>query len=206
MRVSGMLWDYSLVMQDEETQSYWSHILGECTEGNYKGKKLEMIPSVLTDFGTWKREHPNSTIMDWPSFQDQNWKTDVYEKLSHDKFAIGLIGETEKLHFVFSDLLQNPVVEFELDSVPLVLRFNPKTGAGWCYERRLDGRTLSFKIEDEQWLDSETGSEWTVSGLAASGPLQGKQLNHVVSIATQTGAWKTFHPDSKRWDPEQDKP
>ena len=197
-----MLWDYSLVMQDEESGSYWSHILGDCTEGQHKGKSLEMIPSVLTGFANWTREHPDTTVMDWPSFQDQNWKSDTYEVLSHDKFAIGLVGDHETSHFVFSDLLEHPVVNFEFEGQPLVLRFNPETGAGWCFHRELDTQRLSFKLENKAWIDNETGSVWSVSGIAQSGPLQGKKLKHVVSIATQTSAWNTFHPDSVRWSPD----
>ena len=42
-QVSGKLWNRSLVMRDLETGSLWSHILGECMEGELMGKKLELI-------------------------------------------------------------------------------------------------------------------------------------------------------------------
>ena len=47
--VSGMLWNRSLVMLDQETKSLWSHILGQAMRGPLKGTRLEVIPSTMTD-------------------------------------------------------------------------------------------------------------------------------------------------------------
>ena len=45
--VSGMLWQRSLVMQDKETGSLWSHILGEAMRGSLKGTSLEQRAADL---------------------------------------------------------------------------------------------------------------------------------------------------------------
>jgi flavorubredoxin len=60
--VSGLLWNRSLVMVDEETSSLWSHLLGEAMDGPLKGKVLRSIPSTMTDWTTWKSRHPESTV------------------------------------------------------------------------------------------------------------------------------------------------
>jgi hypothetical protein len=44
--VSGKLWRNSLIMEDKETGSLWSHITGEALEGAMKGQHLKTIPSV----------------------------------------------------------------------------------------------------------------------------------------------------------------
>ncbi len=202
LRVSGMLWDYSLIMQDEETESLWSHILGECMEGQYKGKSLEMLPAVLTDLSSWREDHPNSTVMNWPHGFRQNWKRDAYEKLSYDKFAIGLSVGDKKMHFRFPDLRQQPLVNFTFADRPMVLRFDPNTGAAWCYDRVFEGKTLEFELREAEMVDLESGSVWNrQSGLALSGPHQGKRLGAVVVIPSQVHAWLTFHPKSAPWIP-----
>ena len=42
---NGMLWNRSLVMYDRETESSWSHILGEAMDGKMKGATLDHVPS-----------------------------------------------------------------------------------------------------------------------------------------------------------------
>lgn len=61
--VSGRLWRNSLVMQDEETGTYWSHVTGEAIEGPLKGKRLETIPAVQTTWKAWRAEHPNTEVL-----------------------------------------------------------------------------------------------------------------------------------------------
>ena len=63
LSVSGKLWDRSLVMQDHETKSLWSHILGEAMNGNLKGAKLKRLPSDMVTWGKWKAAHPNTTAL-----------------------------------------------------------------------------------------------------------------------------------------------
>ena len=56
--VSGKLWRNSLIMQDKETGSLWSHVTGECLEGEYEGMQLEMIPVVQTSWQQWSPSIP----------------------------------------------------------------------------------------------------------------------------------------------------
>ena len=63
-QVSGQLWQRSLVMRDLETESLWSHILGECMQGELKGKKLELIPAEMTTWKQWLADHPQTTVLD----------------------------------------------------------------------------------------------------------------------------------------------
>src|SRR3546814_12418300 len=48
------------------------------------------------------------------------------------------------------------------------------------YERRVDGRTLTFEVAGEGTLrDAETGSTCSITGLATAGELAGRQLEAV---------------------------
>ena len=52
-QVSGKLWRNAFIMQDRETGSSWSHILGTCLDGPAKGQELEKLPSVQTTWAKW---------------------------------------------------------------------------------------------------------------------------------------------------------
>ena len=61
---SGGLMHASLVMQDKETDSYWSIMTGDALAGELKGTQLVELPygSKMT-WGDWKAEHPKTVIL-----------------------------------------------------------------------------------------------------------------------------------------------
>jgi hypothetical protein len=65
-----------------------------------------------------------------------------------------------------------------------------------AFDRRLDGRVLSFEARDDAIFDAETGSRWTPLGQAVEGPLSGKQLAGVAGGVHFAFAWLAFRPDS----------
>ena len=60
LTVSGMLWNRSLVMQDKETGSLWSHLLGRAMRGDLQGQRLDRLPGLMTDWKTWRELYPQT--------------------------------------------------------------------------------------------------------------------------------------------------
>lgn len=88
--VSGKLWRNSLIMQDKETGSLWSHITGECLDGELKGAQLEMIPVVQTSWAEWSADHPNTRVLK----KSEEIKSSGYEKYFADPDRTGLFRTT----------------------------------------------------------------------------------------------------------------
>ena len=65
--VSGLLHDSDLVMYDRTTDSLWQQITGEAVMGPAMGQTLEEVPATITEWSTWKSEHPGTRVMDPPS-------------------------------------------------------------------------------------------------------------------------------------------
>jgi len=84
--VSGKLWRNSLIMQDRETGSLWSHITGECLEGQYVGTTLTMIPVVQTAWGQWLTDHPDTRVLE----KSSEIKSSRYERYFRDPERNGL--------------------------------------------------------------------------------------------------------------------
>jgi len=84
--VSGKLWRNSLIMQDKETGSLWSHITGECLEGEYLGTQLEMIPVVQTSWSQWSGDHPATRVLK----KSEEITSSQYEKYFDDPERTGL--------------------------------------------------------------------------------------------------------------------
>jgi hypothetical protein len=86
--VSGKLWRNSLIMQDKETGSLWSHVTGVCLEGEYKGTQLEMIPVVQTTWSQWVADHPETRVLK----KSEEIKSAPYQRYFDDPEKTGLFS------------------------------------------------------------------------------------------------------------------
>ncbi len=69
-------------------------------------------------------------------------------------------------------------------------------GATGVFDALLDGRKLTFQVQEEEIVDAETGSSWNILGQATGGPLQGRQLEPVVHGNHFWFSWAAFKPDT----------
>jgi len=69
-------------------------------------------------------------------------------------------------------------------------------GSVGVFLSRVDGQVLTFEHNGEAFVDSTTGSEWSITGEAISGPLRGTQLLRVPQFDTFWFAWSTYQPDT----------
>ncbi len=76
-----------------------------------------------------------------------------------------------------------------------------EVGAAVAYSRVLDGTTLDFEFKDGKIIDTQTGSEWNIFGLAIAGELEGKQLTPVVSVNHFWFSWAAFKPETRIYQP-----
>jgi hypothetical protein len=62
---SGLLYESSKLMFDEETKSLWSTLQGKPVIGALAGSPLELAfaPVVTTRWGEWRREHPGTSVL-----------------------------------------------------------------------------------------------------------------------------------------------
>ena len=62
---SGMLYRSNKLMYDRATETLWHQFRGEPVAGPLadSGVRLEILPSVLTTWGQWLAEHPDTTVI-----------------------------------------------------------------------------------------------------------------------------------------------
>ena len=75
-------------------------------------------------------------------------------------------------------------------------------GASGVFQSLVDGRALTFQRPggpDSPIKDLETGSTWSITGLATTGPLAGTQLNPVAHGDHFWFAWAAFSPRTTIW-------
>lgn len=84
--VSGKLWRNSMIMQDLETNSLWSHVTGECLEGELVGTHLTMVPMVQTSWTKWVAAHPDTRVLK----KSEEVKSSRYESYFQDPERTGI--------------------------------------------------------------------------------------------------------------------
>lgn len=199
--VSGQLWQRSLVMYDKETESSWSHILGEAMAGPLKGSELEQIPSVITAWKNWRQGHPAGTVALLPPVS-RRFTKEFFRDL--DAFVLGISQDNNSAHWRFSTLKSAPVRYETWLGERVVIFYDRPTATARMFLQKLGGRLLTFDLNStaEQISvlarDNETGSTWNiVTGVATAGPLAGQHLTPQPAFTSFRRAWITFHPQSE---------
>ncbi len=219
--VSGMLYRNGLIMYDRETESLWSHIVGQAIGGEYQGTQLTLIPTLHTDWQSWQELHPETLVVS-PGLYGSDPYTGYYtsasqgvigrpggldrdDELHPKEYVIGvrLMGQVKA--YPFSVLNREPVVNDQIGEVPVAVWFDSKTTSGAVFDRRLtDELILTFEptLTPQRVQDQETHSEWDMlTGLAVEGELAGAQLEQVPITYSFWFGWVDYHTDSEVYKP-----
>ena len=113
--------------------------------------------------------------------------------------------------FPFPVLETEQVVNYTINGTDVVVLFKPGTvsaldrtliidakevGSTGVFDAELDGQKLTFRLENGQFVDDQTGSTWNILGEAIEGELAGKSLNGIVHGNHFWFAWGAFNPDT----------
>lgn len=132
----GALYGNALTMFDHATGSVWSQISGEALLGPLAGETLELVSSTLTDWGTWRREHPGTLALD-----AEGGMTGFDVDDTH--IVIELDGQS--LAVPVRRLREHGVANVELGGVAVAVVAEPVPGGWWAvYSRQLDDRLVTL--------------------------------------------------------------
>ena len=195
-----MLWQRSLVMVDQETQSLWSHLLGKSMRGKLEGTVLETLPGTIMTWKAWKASYPNTTVL----ALDRTAREFVKEfHESPGRFVLGLRSLRSAAAYPFDILKKHQLVEDTFEDKPVVIFFDAEGTGGRAYSREANGRTLTFNFTEGKILDKESNSTWNLQGHCLHGPLKGTKLKEIPAIPSFAKAWREFYPQSKTYKAER---
>ena len=198
----------TLLMYDKQTNSRWSQLFGEAIEGEMKGKALEKLPSTMTTWKQWRQLHPDTTVYVKRSEPyEPDFTSDYFARITQSEegpvrgedLIIGVEGLVEARAYLARRLARDGrLQEDELEGKPILIYLSDDLTTARVYQRKIGDRTLTFELADDERLrDRETGSAWNpMTGTAVSGPMQGEELNPVITTYSLWFAWKRYRPDT----------
>jgi hypothetical protein len=174
--VSGLLYNSDVLLYDRQTESLWSQIMMEAVAGPMTGEKLEMIPTMNTSWGEWKRKYPDTAVLT----ENTGYQRD-YSKNPYPGYA-----QSGQLYFD---------VEKKDD------RFHPKE---MIIGIELNGKFKAYpfselaKMEDGQLEDRFQGHDLLINYQhdSKSATISNRQKEELPALTTFWFAWYAFHPET----------
>ena len=123
--------------------------------------------------------------------------------------VLGLVNGSDALAVPFSALDLSPTANVTIGGEPVAVFWQRGTssplssadvalgrdvGAAVAFDARLEGRTLTFRAERGAFIDEQTGSAWSITGEALSGPLTGSRLSVHPHVNSFWSCWSAFQP------------
>ena len=152
----GALYGGALTLWDHGTGTVWSQITGEAIVGPLTGARLELVPSVLTDWATWRQTHPNTLGLDADGGSAGFNVDDTYIVV---EFADDVLGvPVEQLRDV-------GVVNVTLSGVPVAVVAQEAPGGWWgVYSRQLGQRIVTLELDGQYLIERDGPGRWFVRG------------------------------------------
>lgn len=211
------------VFKDRETGSQWQQTISTAISGPLKGTRMEVYPFLLTRWGEWRKQHPDTLVLkplpgyeermaSMNKFINQGWQLAVSDKpapagaFGHDtrlrarEIILGLeIGDRSKA-FPLSALRAERVINDSVGETPVVIVHQPASDTTTAFNPTLNGRALKFRAADaeaDRLIDLQTHSTWNAYGLCLSGKLKNSQLKPFVLEPEFWFAWSEFRPKTE---------
>jgi hypothetical protein len=224
--VSGLLFRSNLVMYDRrDDQSLWPQMKRGARCGPADGTELPMVAALELRWEAWRWFHPDTEVMGSEQGMARNYQLypyGDYERLNNAQTLVPLGGLDRRrppkerilglptfgddgIAFPFLALNElGPRAVAHPDAAPdqVVVFWDRFSQAAMAYRPEVDGRTVTFQVDDGRILDSATGSEWRVDGVAVEGPLTGHVLEAIDDAYVAFWfAWADFHRGTELWLP-----
>ena len=220
-RTSGLLYISNKLMYDLDTNTLWNQFTGEPVLGELADSdiRLKVLPIMLTTWGEWLAEHPDTVVLDidtgysrdyssegepGAAYNDYFSSLDTYfsvpdrdDRLETKALVYGLELYGETRAYPIETMQEVPVVNDTLGGVEVVLVAEQGTNGVRVYQR--EGLTFALDLEDSRGntILDEDGTAWSLSEEAlinASDPEM--QLNRIGGHVAFWFGWYAFHPET----------
>jgi hypothetical protein len=214
------------VFRDRETGSRWQQSSLQAVSGPLRGKRLQLYPFLLTDWGEWRRLHPDTLVLKpLPGYAERIPEVNamiragvsaqaaapkgvlrVDSRLAPHAMILGLEVRGASEAFPLAELRNAKVIQVELGGEAIVVVHQTDSDTTTAFTARAGGRELHFKpltnTGGTELADRETHSRWTAYGECIEGPLKGSRMKPLILEPEYWFAWSEFHPDTSIFRPE----
>ncbi len=214
----GGLYNGTHFLKDKETGSYWTSFLGRGLLGEHQSKTLEQRLLFQGTWQDWYEQYPDTFVS--LGHEDErighghnqipgrkrvgrdfrySLEAPIDKRLKKSTVILGVeIGNTSVAYELDKLDEVGTVINTKIADQDVVILKKPNSMLSAVFSPELDGRTLSFKLtEDNSIVDEGTNSSWSLDGEAVSGPFKGKKLTFIPSNIEEWYVWAAYHPKTE---------
>ena len=221
--VSGLLYQSNLIMYDRNTEeSLWPQMMAQARCGPAQGTTLPLFPSIEMRWDGWTSLYPGTLA--WSSPPEDGGGYDINPYSGYDRpnsdFTFAMppidpslppkdivlgVGRETGISWAFSfnsleEFAPMAAIEGSFGITRSVVLWDSSRQAASAYSSNVGGELLTFRGGSDDIFDVETGTRWTVDGLAVEGPLAGTRLERLgQSYVGYWGSWQAFFPVGRIW-------
>ena len=206
----------NFIMKDEQTGSWWQQVSGRAILGPLQGSALKRVAHEDVTFATWRKEHPNTRVLEPDAerkakYASSDWEVRMLdvpvvtprrkqEPLEDRALVAGVALPEAARAFPISELARTGPVNDVLSGREIVVMPFEEGSSVRVFNRRVGGQSLEFYAGQAEnsgrMVDTPTGTTWDITGLALSGPLSGRRLERIAVLFDYWFDWKTYHPNT----------
>ncbi|MCP4419402.1 MAG: DUF3179 domain-containing protein [Chloroflexi bacterium] len=203
---TSALYESDMVMLDHQTGSYWVQVSGKAVVGSLTDAQLEPLPSQMSSWQQWQTLYPETKVLSRDTGFSRNYARDPFtgypEQLNLTgsfAFPVSEAVQDARLEpgtLVFAVQINNETHAYPVENRNLTVLNEMleqtaviviiQVDAGVAYRSVVNGRLLTFTVQNSHIMDNETGSTWNFAGQAVAGELNGTQLE---PLPTRTALW-----------------
>lgn len=225
--VSGLLFQSNLIMYDRVTsESLWPQMYAGARCGPRDGQPIPRAFSLETTWDGWQALHPDTRVVTSETGFERNYHAVgnpylAYESSSQWWFPIppaattipskervlgipdGSDGGLALAFGRLDDLGPVAAIPVTVADEDLVVFWDADKHGAAAFFPVADGQALTFEVVSGNIQDVETGSRWSLDGVAQFGPLTGERLAaHPTAYTAFWRAWSAFAPTADAWTAE----
>ena len=216
-------WRNGVMVMRHKDGTLFDCLSGLAFDGPRKGEQLTPIPTIETDWGPWLKANPGTVAYAMVSkFQPQEIPvTQLAEsrktrpapdpRLGAEERVFGLTIEGSSRAWPLNSFGKRPEIRTaDFSGKKAFILWDGRTGTAAAYAPETEGSpsepvnlTVESSDPDSPWVDTETGSRWSIVGRAVSGSRKGQTLRWLPGVMVKWFAWAGEYPKTSLESPER---
>jgi Protein of unknown function (DUF3179) len=207
-------WRNGVMVMRHNDGTLFDCLTGMAFDGPRKGEQLTPIPTIETDWGPWLKANPGTVAYQMISkFQPQaipvaqlpesrKTRPAADLRLGAEERVFGLtIDGTSRAWPLKSFGMRPEIRTTDFGGKKALILWDGRTGTAAAYASETEGsptELVNLKVDSSDpeapWVDSATGSRWSIVGRAGSGARKGQSLRWLPGVMVKWYAWAAEYP------------
>jgi hypothetical protein len=214
-------WRNGVMVMRHKDGTLYSCLSGLAFDGPGKGKRLEPVPALVSDWGFWLKRYPGAVAyhmfekyravelpdkVNEDSRKSRSSRTD--DRLAADSLVLGVTHGKDARAYPLEALTKAGIVREDVGGKSWVVLWHGPTRTAAAYlsmasppkKEAGNPRPVTLDVDakggETPFIDKETGSHWDIAGRAVAGQLQGWTLSWRDGMQVRWFAWSAEYPDT----------